>query len=319
MKKILVIAGPTAVGKTKFAIEAAKAVDGEIVSCDSMQLYKYMDIGSAKPTPQELSQVRHHLVDIVDPAEPFSVALYQKMANAAIEDIFSRGKIPIIAGGTGLYLNSLLYDMDFASAPCDMDLRKSLEKEAELMGGDYLHKKLQEVDSQAAERIHPNNIKKLIRALECANTGTNIKDFRACGHKRKDYERNLIGLTRNRDELYDRINKRVDVLVQQGLFKEVEELLERGLTEDDISMKGIGYKEIIGYFDGLYTKEQAIDLIKKNTRHLAKRQLTWFRRYEDMICLNISDFAKEEDAVREMLLWLKNEFGFTTKVTNPTM
>lgn len=319
MKKILVIAGPTAVGKTKFAIEAAKAVDGEIVSCDSMQLYKYMDIGSAKPTPQELSQVRHHLVDIVDPAEPFSVALYQKMANAAIEDIFSRGKIPIIAGGTGLYLNSLLYDMDFASAPCDMDLRKSLEKEAELMGGDYLHKKLQEVDSQAAERIHPNNIKKLIRALECANTGMNIKDFRACGHKRKDYERNLIGLTRNRDELYDRINKRVDILVQQGLFKEVEELLERGLTEDDISMKGIGYKEIIGYFDGLYTKEHAIDLIKKNTRHLAKRQLTWFRRYEDMKWLNISDFAKEEDAVREMLLWLKNEFGFTTKVTNPTM
>lgn len=319
MKKILVIAGPTAVGKTKFAIEAAKAVDGEIVSCDSMQLYKYMDIGSAKPTPQELSQVRHHLVDIVDPAEPFSVALYQKMANAAIEDIFSRGKIPIIAGGTGLYLNSLLYDMDFASAPCDMDLRKSLEKEAELMGGDYLHKKLQEVDSQAAERIHPNNIKKLIRALECANTGTNIKDFGACGHKRKDYERNLIGLTRNRDELYDRINKRVDILVQQGLFKEVEELLERGLTEDDISMKGIGYKEIIGYFDGLYTKEHAIDLIKKNTRHLAKRQLTWFRRYEDMKWLNISDFAKEEDAVREMLLWLKNEFGFTTKVTNPTM
>ena len=319
MKKILVIAGPTAVGKTKFAIEAAKAVNGEIVSCDSMQLYKYMDIGSAKPTPQELSQVRHHLVDIVDPAEPFSVALYQKMANAAIEDIFSRGKIPIIAGGTGLYLNSLLYDMDFASAPCDMDLRKSLEKEAELMGGDYLHKKLQEVDSQAAERIHPNNIKKLIRALECANTGTNIKDFRACVHKRKDYERNLIGLTRNRDELYDRINKRVDILVQQGLFKEVEELLERGLTEDDISMKGIGYKEIIGYFDGLYTKEHAIDLIKKNTRHLAKRQLTWFRRYEDMKWLNISDFAKEEDAVREMLLWLKNEFGFTTKVTNPTM
>ena len=319
MKKILVIAGPTAVGKTKFAIEAAKAVDGEIVSCDSMQLYKYMDIGSSKPTPQELSQVRHHLVDIVDPAEPFSVALYQKMANAAIEDIFSRGKIPIIAGGTGLYLNSLLYDMDFASAPCDMDLRKSLEKEAELMGGDYLHKKLQEVDSQAAERIHPNNIKKLIRALECENTGTNIKDFRACGHKRKDYERNLIGLTRNRDELYDRINKRVDILVQQGLFKEVEELLERGLTEDDISMKGIGYKEIIGYFDGLYTKEHAIDLIKKNTRHLAKRQLTWFRRYEDMKWLNISDFAKEEDAVREMLLWLKNEFGFTTKVTNPTM
>lgn len=319
MKKILVIAGPTAVGKTKFAIEAAKAVDGEIVSCDSMQLYKYMDIGSAKPTPQELSQVRHHLVDIVDPAEPFSVALYQKMAKAAIEDIFSRGKIPIIAGGTGLYLNSLLYDMDFASAPCDMDLRKSLEKEAELMGGDYLHKKLQEVDSQAAERIHPNNIKKLIRALECANTGTNIKDFRACGQKCKDYERNLIGLTRNRNELYDRINKRVDILVQQGLFKEVEELLERGLTEDDISMKGIGYKEIIGYFDGLYTKEHAIDLIKKNTRHLAKRQLTWFRRYEDMKWLNISDFAKEEDAVREMLLWLKNEFGFTTKVTNPTM
>ena len=274
MRQIIVVAGPTAVGKTKYAIEIAKAFDGEVVSCDSMQLYKYMDIGSAKPTAEEQAQVKHWLVDEIDPKDSFSVARYQEMAKACIEDIFSRGKTPVIGGGTGLYLNSLLYEMDFSNAPQDDELRQTLENEAELFGPEYLHNKLKEADPVAADRIHPNNVKKVIRALEGAISGNTITDFKNCQEKCKDYDTILIGLTRNRAELYDRINLRVDIMVEQGLFEEVEGLLQMGLEEADISMKGIGYKEIIGYFDGLYTKEEAIDLIKKNSRHLAKRQLT---------------------------------------------
>lgn len=305
MREITVIAGPTAVGKTKYAIEAAKFLGGEVVSCDSMQLYKYMDIGSAKPTPEEMAQVKHHLVDIIDPSEPFSVADYQKLAKAAIEEIFSSGKTPVIAGGTGLYLNSLMYDMDFGNASQNPELRRELEKEAESLGAEALHAKLASIDPDAAERIHPNNIKKVIRAIEGAITGDKIKDFKACQEKCKDYEINLIVLTRNREQLYDRINKRVDLLVEQGLFDEVKGLLDRGLTADDISMKGIGYKEIIAYFDGDLPREDAIDLIKKNTRHFAKRQITWFKRYEEAKWLNISDFNGDEAAVEEMLEWLK--------------
>lgn len=308
MRKIIVIAGPTAVGKTKYAIEAAKAFNGEVVSCDSMQLYKYMDIGSAKPTAEELAQVPHHLVDIIDPAEPFSVAEYQKLAKAAIEDIFARGKVPVIAGGTGLYLNSILYDMDFSNAKQDQELRQKLESEAQEFGPEYIHNKLAELDADAAERIHPNNVKKVVRAIEAAITGENIKDFKECNTKVKDFERILIGLTRDREELYDRINKRVDLLVEQGLFDEVKGLLGKGLTESDISMKGIGYKEIIGYFDQKYSKEEAIDLIKKNTRHLAKRQITWFKRYEDIKWLDISQYEDDNYAIEGMLEWLKSVY-----------
>ena len=308
MRKIIAVCGPTAVGKTKYAIEAAKAFGGEVVSCDSMQLYKYMDIGSAKPTAEELAQVPHHLVDLIDPADAFSVAEYQKLAREAIEDIFARGKVPVIAGGTGLYLNSILYDMDFSNAKQDQNLRSQLEKEAEEFGPEYLHNKLRELDSEAASRIHPNNIKKVVRAIEGALSGDNIKDFKECNTKVKDFERILIGLTRDREELYDRINLRVDLLVEQGLFNEVKGLLDKGLTESDISMKGIGYKEIIGYFNGKYTEEEAIDLIKKNTRHLAKRQITWFKRYEDIHWIDISQYQNDEEAIKGMLEWLKSAY-----------
>ena len=318
MKQIIVVAGPTAVGKTKYAIEAAKAFNGEVVSCDSMQLYKYMDIGSAKPTPEELAQVPHHLVDFVEPKDAFSVAEYQKLAKEAISDIFVRGKTPVIAGGTGLYLNSILYDMDFSNASANEELRKELEKEALEYGPEFIHDKLNKLDSDAAQRIHPNNVNKVIRAIEGALSGEKIQDFKNCTKKCKDYDRILIGLTRNREELYDRINLRVDLLVEQGLFEEVEGLLNQGLTEDDIAMKGIGYKEIIGYFKDLYSKEEAIELTKKNTRHLAKRQITWFKRYDDIHWINISDYPDDETAIEEMLLWLKNKLEFTTKVTNPT-
>lgn len=304
-KEIIVVAGPTAVGKTKYAIAIAKAFDGEIVSCDSMQLYKYMNIGSAKPTAEEQAQVPHRLVDEIDPKEPFSVAKYSRLAKEAIADIFARGKTPIISGGTGLYLNALLYDMDFSNAPKDDALRETLEKEAELFGSEYIYRKLCEVDPNAAQRIHPNNVKKVIRALEGASAGCSITDFKNCKEKCKDYDAILIGLIRNRQELYDRINLRVDIMVEEGLFREVEELLEMGLAEEDISMKGIGYKEIIGFFDGIYDRDTAIDLIKKNSRHLAKRQLTWFRRYEDMKWFDISEYSGDEEAIEDIITWLK--------------
>lgn len=299
-RRIIAIAGPTASGKTEYAIKIAKAINGEIVSCDSMQIYKFMDIGSAKPTREELKEVKHWLVDEIDPREEFSVAIYRDMAKKYIEDIFSRGMTPVVAGGTGLYLNSLLYDMDFSDTAKDTELRETLMDEAELFGAEYLYKKLESLDPIKASNIHPNNVKKVIRALEGAINGEGIGEFSSLKEKTSDYDVVLIGITRDREELYDRINRRVDLMVEEGLFDEVRDLLERGLTEEDISMKGIGYKEIIAFYDGVYTEEEAIEKIKQNTRHLAKRQMTWFRRYEDMHWFNLSEL-KEEEALREIL------------------
>ena len=299
-RRIIAIAGPTASGKTEYAIKIAKAINGEIVSCDSMQIYKFMDIGSAKPTREELKEVKHWLVDEIDPREEFSVAIYRDMAKKYIEDIFNRDKTPVVAGGTGLYLNSLLYDMDFSDTAKDTELRETLMDEAELFGSEYLYKKLESLDPIKASNIHPNNVKKVIRALEGAINGEGIREFSSLKKKTSDYDVVLIGITRDREELYDRINRRVDLMVEEGLFDEVRDLLERGLTEEDISMKGIGYKEIIAFYDGVYTEEEAIEKIKQNTRHLAKRQMTWFRRYEDMHWFNLSEL-KEEEALREML------------------
>ena len=299
-RKIIVIAGPTACGKTEYAIRVAENTGGEIVSCDSMQIYKYMSIGSAKPTAEELARAKHWLVDKIDPREDFSVARYRDMAKDAINDILSRGKTPIIAGGTGLYLNSLLYDMDFSEADRDMELRQTLMDEADLFGPEYVYKKLEAIDPVKASKIHPNNLKKVIRALEGASNGKGIAEFSELTARTGDYDVLLIGLVRDREELYDRINRRVDIMVEQGLFGEVEELLEMGLQEEDISMKGIGYKEVIAYYDGQMTEDEAIDKIKQNTRHLAKRQLTWFRRYEDMHWINITELG-EEGAMKEIM------------------
>ncbi len=306
MRKILVVAGPTATGKTEIAIELAKKVDGEIVSCDSMQLYKYMDIGSAKPTKEELAAVRHHLIDEIDPKKPFSVAVYRDMAKNAIFDIFERGKTPIIAGGTGLYLNSLLYDMDFSNAEKDEELRAELEREAEKLGAGHIYARLAEIDPVKASKIHPNNIKKVIRALEGALRGDGITDFGELRERTSDYDTLLIAITRDRKELYDRINRRVDIMLEQGLEDEVKRLLDMGLEESDISMKGIGYKELIEYFHGETTLDEASKKIKQNTRRLAKRQITWFKRYEDMNWLNISELGKEE-TLKEIICLIKND------------
>ena len=304
-KQIIIIAGPTAVGKTEYAIETAKAINGEIVSADSMQLYKYMDIGSAKPTAEELSQVKHYLVDEIDPREKFSVAQYQKLAKAAIREIFDKGRVPVISGGTGLYINSLMYEMDFAAPPSDEAFRKELEDTALKKGRDYLHSKLAELDPDAAARIHPNNVKKVIRAIEAAQNGNKIKDFNNAQIPAADYDVLLAGLTRDRAELYERINRRVDILIERGLADEVSSLMQMGLGYDDISMKGIGYKEIIGSLEGKYTIEEAIELIKKNTRHYAKRQLTWLRRYDNIKWFNLSSYEDKTMAMGDILKWLR--------------
>ncbi len=306
MNKIIALAGPTAVGKTKFAIKLANEFDGEIVSCDSMQLYKYMNIGSAKPTAEEMSQARHHLVDMIDPREDFSAAMYQKLAKQAIADIFSRGKLPVVSGGTGLYLNSLLYDMDFSAPPQNPQYRQELLEIAEKQGGNVLHEMLAERDPQAAAAIHPNNSRKVIRALERLKEGEGrLRPFSSIRKETEDYGVLLIALTRNRPELYDRINRRVDILVEQGLFEEVEMLMNMGLTIDNISMKGIGYKEIFEFFSGKYSREEAIDTIKKNTRHYAKKQLTWFRRYDKMNWYNISEYDNDDTAAEVISEWVR--------------
>ncbi len=301
MSKIIVVAGPTAVGKTEYAIEIAKAFNGEIVSCDSMQLYKYMDIGSAKPTPEEQAAVKHYLVDEIDPKEEFSVAIYQKMAKEAISEILEKGKIPVIAGGTGLYLNSILYDMDFGKTNMDKGIRAKYEELAYKQGVDALYDILKEKDPDAAKRIHKNNVKKVIRAIEAVEvSGKKLNDFKNDIKPNTDYDPIMICLNRDREELYDRINRRVDILVEKGLLDEVKNLMDMGFTSENIAMKGIGYKEIIDYFNGQYDLDYAIELVKRNTRRYAKRQITWFKRYEDMKWFNLS-----ETTLEEIISWIK--------------
>lgn len=302
MKKIIVLLGPTAVGKTKIAIDLALALDGEIVSADSMQLYEKMTIGSAKPTKEEIQQVPHHLVDEIDPSTHFTAAEYQRLARKAIEDILGRGRLPIIAGGTGLYINSIIYEMNFGENPRDTVFREEMEALAKTQGKEAVHLLLAEKDPLAAERIHPNNLKKVIRALERVSEEGEIKSFEKSFQPVKDYSVILIGLKRDRDELYTRINDRVDQFLDQGLIEEVKGLIADGLSDENISMLGIGYKEIYDYLEGKTDLDRAITLIKQNSRHLAKRQMTWFRRYEDVKWFDLTFLKSPEE---EILKWLK--------------
>jgi tRNA dimethylallyltransferase len=305
---IIVIAGPTAVGKTTISIQVARRIQGQIVSCDSMQLYKYLDIGSAKPSKEQLDMVPHHLINTIDPKESFSVVQYQHLAKAAINYIFEQHQTPIITGGTGLYLNSLLYEMDFGSNPGNVEFREQLFEIAQNQGNEVLFTRLQELDPIAAERIHPNNVKRVVRAIEAVHfNGTGLKDFASVSHKTKDYQAILIGLTRNRDELYQRIDARVDQLMNEGLLTEVQSLQKMGFTSADISMKGIGYKELLDFLAGNYDLATAIDLIKKNTRHYAKRQMTWFKRYPEMQWFHLSEDQSEEESLEKIMLWLNKK------------
>lgn len=305
-RKILILVGPTAVGKTDYAIDIAKALDGEIVSADSMQLYKYMDIGSAKPTKAEREAAVHYLVDEIDPRENFSVFQYMQMAKNTINHIFELNKVPVISGGTGLYINSLMYEMDFSVKPDNSDYRRELEEFAASEGNQALHDRLRAEDPQAAERIHPNNVKKVIRALEMLKEGqTKVREFSESFVKTKDYDYCLVGLKRDREELYERIDKRVDILMDEGLLDEIKMLQNMGLTEENISMKGIGYKELFGFLKGEYDLDEAVRLIKRNTRHYAKRQMTWFRRYDEIEWFNLSEYESKENALNDILKYWK--------------
>ncbi len=278
-RTVYIISGPTAVGKSLIAFYLAKRINGEIINCDSVQLYKYMDIGSAKPSEHELRVVRHHLYSIVEPDYNMTVATYQKLASAVIEDVLSRGKTPIVCGGTGLYLNSILYDMSFAGSKGDTARREELERMAENNGSDYMYQYLTALDPESASRIHPNNTRKIIRAIEAYELGNGIRDLSECRLNPK-YEFKFFVINMEREWLYDRINRRVDRLIDDGLVDEVSDLLQRGYDLSLPSMKGIGYKETAAYLKGECDMPAAIDEIKKNTRHYAKRQITWLKRYD---------------------------------------
>ena len=279
-RKVYIIGGPTAAGKSVVALYLAKRIQGEIVNCDSVQLYKYMDIGSAKPSQKDMNTVPHHLYGFVDPADDITVAQYQQLAFDKIDGILSRGKTPIVVGGTGLYLNSLIYKMSFAAKPINLKRRDELEHLAEVRGKDYLFELLSAVDPEAAARIHPNNIRKIIRAIEAYELGSKLESMDKLEPNTKyDFKINIVNM--DREWLYNRINRRVDKLMEEGLLKEVKHLLAMGYNHDTPAMKGIGYKELLSYLDGKSTLEEAVNDIKTNTRHYAKRQLTWFKRYEN--------------------------------------
>lgn len=285
---VIVVAGPTASGKTDLAIGIANAVGGEIVSADSMQIYKYMDIGTAKPTRQEREMCPHYLIDFVDPRQEFSVADYVGVCHTRIADIVSRGKIPVMCGGTGLYINSVIDDVEFGEYENDMKLREELRLLAENEGGAKLIEILREFDPASAERLHPNNIKRVIRAIEFYKiSGVPISEHQAETKKKESrYAPLMFMIDRPREELYERINRRVDIMVNMGLVDEVKSLLARGFTRELNSMQGIGYKEIISYLEGEIPYDDAIEQVKQNSRRYAKRQLTWFRRDERIINLN---------------------------------
>ena len=310
MKKPLVIlTGPTAVGKTKASIGLAKAIGGEIISADSMQVYRHMDIGSAKITPQEMQGVRHYLVDVLEPSEEFHVVRFQQMAKAAMEEIYAKGKIPILVGGTGFYIQAVLYDIDFGENDGDDTYRKYLEETAAEKGAEYLHSVLEKTDPQYAAAVHANNVKKVIRALEYFHqTGQKLSEHNATERdKESPYQFAYFVLNDERAHLYERIDRRVEKMMEQGLVREVQTLKEMGMSRDMVSMQGLGYKEILDYLDGKQTLDEAVGIIKRDTRHFAKRQLTWFKREKDVCWIDKERLGYEEDLILQaMLEELKN-------------
>jgi len=310
MKKIpvIVVAGPTASGKTGLAIHIAKKFDGEIVNADSMQIYKYMDIGTAKPTKEEMAQAVHHLIDFVEPDAEFSVADYTDLAHEKIADIYSRGKLAVVCGGTGLYINSLIDDVTFGEMESDYALRAELRKIAENQGAQVLLDMLAEFDEESAKKIHPNNLKRLIRAIEFYKvTGVPISKHQQMTKLIESrYNPLMMIIDHDRDVLYQRINQRVDIMLKEGLVDEVKSLMEKGYKRDMNSMKGIGYKEVMDYLEGNTSYEEMVEILKQSTRHYAKRQLTWFRRDERINYINAkSNVLEEADKLVEE--WLKNE------------
>ena len=292
-KPLFVIAGPTASGKTSLSVKLAKAINGEIISADSMQVYRYMDIGTAKVTEEEKQGIKHYLVDELMPDEEFNIHIFQKKAKEAIHRIHEKGKVPILVGGTGFYIQSVIYDIQFDSTDSDDSYRKQLEELAEKNGNEYLHSLLKEIDYHSYQKIHPNNLKRVIRALEYYHvTKKPISEHNEKERNRETpYNLFFYVLTMNRELLYQRINQRVDIMFDQGLVEEVKKLKDMGYTKELVSMKGLGYKEILDYLDGDYDLETAKYILKRDTRHFAKRQLTWFRREKDVRWLEVDQFA----------------------------
>ena len=302
---LIILTGPTAVGKTDLSIKLSKELNAEIISADSMQIYKYMDVGSAKVTKEEMDGVKHYLIDEVTPDYSFSVSEFQERANNYIKEITDKGKKVLVTGGTGLYLNSLIYNMDFAKSDANEELREQLRLELEENGTDYMHNKLRELDSDTADRIHKNNTKRVIRALEVALSGKKMNDFSNDLKINEKYKPIIIVLNRDREHLYKRIDKRVDIMMENGLIEEVKNLLNMGYTKDMISMQGIGYKEIIKYLEGEYELDEAIEIIKRDSRRYAKRQLTWFRRYDDAKWFNLDEYNDSEILKQDIISYIE--------------
>ncbi|WP_462406602.1 tRNA (adenosine(37)-N6)-dimethylallyltransferase MiaA [Gracilibacillus sp. Marseille-QA3620] len=299
-QKLIVIIGPTAVGKTKLSIELAKRFDGEIISGDSAQIFKGMDIGTAKISEDEAVGIPHHLIDEREAGESYTVYEFKEAVQREIADIASRGRIPIIVGGTGLYIQSVLYDYQFPETAANPEIRAELEEKAETEGRDALYAILKEIDPEAAEKIHPNNVKRVVRALEVYYTsGVRFSEQQQSADKTENYDAAVIGLTMERDLLYSRINQRVDIMMKAGLVDEVKRFYDRGLMETQ-SLQAIGYKEFNGYFEGKETIEQVSEAIKQNTRRFAKRQFTWFRNKMDVNWFDMSDIDHIDDKIEEI-------------------
>ena len=309
MKNLVILTGPTAVGKTSLSINLAKAINGEIISADSMQIYKGMDIGTAKIMPEEMDGVTHHLIDVIDPTEDFHVVRFKEMVEAAIEEIYAKGKVPIICGGTGFYIQAILYDIDFTENEIDKSYRESLEKYAAEFGEDALHDKLKAIDPESAESIPAANVKRVIRAIEYyEQTGEKFSVHNATQkEKNSPYNFAYFVLNDDRQLLYNRIDARVDKMIDEGLVDEVKSLVAKGVKKGMTAMDGIGYKELLDYLDGNGSLEDAVELIKKKSRNYAKRQLTWFRREKEVIWLDKTVYTSEDMLLDEILSTLRKK------------
>ncbi len=303
-KPMVILTGPTAVGKTACSIALAKKINGAIISADSMQVYKYMDIGSAKIMPDEMQGIKHYLIDEFLPEEEFNIVVFQKKAKEALKEIYANGQIPIIVGGTGFYIQALLYDISFDQQDSDAALREELLKYASEHGAHALHERLKEIDPVSYETIHENNVKRVIRAIEFyEKSGRPISEHNEEEQQKESpYNFAYVVLTDDRQNLYDRIEKRVDLMIKNGLVDEVVRLKEMGYHRDMVSMQGLGYKEIFDYLDGKCTLEEAVYIIKRETRHFAKRQLTWFRRERDVIWIDKKEYSYKEDRILKEIL-----------------
>lgn len=306
-KPLIILTGPTSVGKTALSIALAKAVGGEIISADSMQVYRYMDIGTAKITPSQMQGIPHYLIDELEPEDEFNVVRFQQLTKSYMQQIYDNNRIPILVGGTGFYIQSVLYDIDFTENDADSSYRQELEQLLTQKGADYLHSMLNAIDPDSAKVIHPNNSKKVIRALEFAKqTGEKISEHNEAQRRRPSpYNFSYFVLNKNRASLYETINHRVDMMLEQGLLDEVKSLYARGYNRELVSMQGLGYKELLAYLEQELSLEEAIDLLKRDTRHFAKRQLTWFKREKEVVWIDKDMFSSEEAILAYLITILK--------------